>query len=474
MGLVTLAMAGCQHAPQVDEGAPDAAPAAATATPAPAPVAKVVEPKKPFTPSRAGCDTVPVFTDGKGDGSVCVEDAATSGLTVVDLSDTWTPRVFAPAPGSSSAPEYRATYLRLAGQSNGDLGLYGIAPSISVVAHRLVDEKRRTCEAAIDLAPLGELRVARDVADSSARAALLRTPVGRAAITTAQAELACAGLLGKGATRGAMSGSTEVGLDAFRRRNMIVGAGLDDDTLAALTLGGDELELRALLRVLRERVADAAGLIEDGSASGSHALVADRDLDFSAFAPSGEQALEGGAPDLVDAATDKAARALGWTSPDAARAFFSLARAPQTMRVAVALPAPPSYHAKAMDLRVEIDRGDVYKVPGQAALARKKLGEVRRPSLVLYAKDGDVDRPLIRWSTTIGGWKQERTEDGDVVMKYKESDVGDRVWRQILAAPAWLPPTRRPRATSCTRRRTGARRSSNPSSSPGTATPTGS
>lgn len=50
----------------------------------------------------------------------------------------------------------------------------------------------------------------------------------------------------------------------------------------------------------------------------------------------------------------------------------------------------------------------------------------------------------MRWATTIGGWKKERTEDGEVALKYKQSDVGDRVWRQIIAAPAWLPPDSTP------------------------------
>src|SRR5262249_10797147 len=157
------------------------------ATPSAAPAAAEPRAQKPFAPSRAGCEVVPVFADGEGNGSVCVEDAAANGLTVVDLSDTWTPRVFAVDPGTSSAPEYRAKYLELASQASADLGLYGIAPSISVVARRLADEKRRTCEAAVDLAPLGELRAAREAAsDARAAAALNKAPVGRAATAAAQ------------------------------------------------------------------------------------------------------------------------------------------------------------------------------------------------------------------------------------------------------------------------------------------------
>ncbi len=445
---MTLALGGCSGAPDGDVPAAPPSAAPAVAAPSAAPVEPPVVARKPFAPSRAGCETVPVFAAGEANGAVCVEEAAADGLTVVDLSDTWTPRVFAPDPGTGSAPEYRAKYLELANQANADLGLYGIAPTLSVVASRLVDGKRRTCDEGVDVAPLVALRAAREAAnDARAAAQLMKGPEGRAAVSAAQAELTCAGLLKKGAASGGMSPSTESALDAFRRRHLIVGAGLDDDTLAALALGGDELSFRALLRGLRERVAEAAGLVEDGSASGDHALVAGRDVDLSAFAPASAAALQGGAPDLVGAAADQAARELGWTSPDAARAFLATRgkAGVHDLRVAVALPAPPAYHSAAMELRVEIDRGDVfYEMPGAAAAARKKLGDVRSPSFVVYAKDGDHDRPLIRWSTTIGGWKKERTEDGEVALKYKESDVGERVWRQILAAPAWLPPDSTP------------------------------
>jgi len=443
LGLAALTLGGCQggHA----DGA--AAAASATAVASVAPVPETAPARVPFAPRRAGCETVPVFSGGESNGGVCADDAAASGLTVVDLSDAWTPRVFAPDPETHAAPEYRAKYLELARQASADLGLYGIAPSLSVVAARLADETRRACHAAIDRAPLAELRAARAAAPEARASSAPKGPEGRAAIAVAQAELTCAGLLRKGAASGVMGGSTEGALEALRRRHFIVGAGFDDATLGALALGGDELELRALLRGLRERVATAAGLIEDGSASGGHALVADRELDLSSFAAPEGAALEGGAGDLVGEATDRAARELGWTSPDAARAFLAAQgkAGVHGLRVAVALPAAPAYHAKAMELRVEIDRGDVfYEMPGQAAAARKRLGDVRRPTMVLYAKDGDHDLALVRWSTTIGGWKRERTEEGEVAMKYKESDVGDRVWRQILAAPAWLPPDSTP------------------------------
>lgn len=436
---LTLLLAGCPD-PTPEGGERSAAPSAPVAN-------KAIETPKDlaprvFAPSRAGCDTVPVFARGAEAGSVCVEDAATEGLTVIDLSDSWTPRVFAPK--TESLPEYRAKYLELARSPNADLGLNGIAPTMTVLAKRLADDKRRSCDAGVDMASVAAAVHAFDAApDAKAAALSLKQAQGREPLTAIQSQLVCAGLLKKASANGTLGNATHAALEAFRRRHMIVGAGLDKDTLAALALGGDELAFRGLLRGLRERVADAAGLIEDGTASEQNALVQGRELDFSRFAPATHEALPDGAPDLIDEATDVAARELGLTDPDAARAFLAArgASGVSALRVAVALPAAPTYYSAAMDLRVEIDRGDVfYDSPGGAA----KKGERRWPTFVVYAKDGSREIPLVRWATTIGGWKKERTEDGEVVLKYKESDVGDRAWRQIIAAPAWMPPDSTP------------------------------
>ncbi len=403
--------------------------------------------KRVLAPSRAGCDVVPVFAAGEAAGSVCSEDAAREGLTVVDLSDAWTPRVFVPGGDKSTAPEYRAKYLELASQPSGDLGLHGVPPNVSILAKRLTDDKRRACAADVQRTPLTEVQaeVGR-AADDRSRAEALKKAESKAPLGVIQAELACAGLLKPSAATGRLGQTTHAALEAFRRRNMIIGAGLDADTVHALSLGGEEVAFRALLRGLRERVADAAGLLEDGSASQKSALVVGRELDLTRFAPLGAEAIGGGAPDLVDEATDAAARELGWTSPEAARAFLAPRAADlRGLRVAVRLPAAPAYHSGAMDLRVEIDRGDVfYDAPGEAAAARRKLGPPRGASFVVYARHEGQDIPLMRWATTIGGWKKDRSEDGEITLKYKASDVGDRVWRQVIAAPAWMPPDSTP------------------------------
>lgn len=385
------------------------------------------------TPSRSHCDVVPVFAYGESAGAVCVDDVEREGLTVIDLSNTWTPRVFAPHATAKAMPAYRAKYLKLAAQPNADLGLHGVSPNLSLVVSRLVDEKREACDAAVDLTAITS-------ADPTKRS----QPKGT--VKAVQSELSCAGWMKKRHATGYYGGVTRRALDAFRRRHMIVGRGLDAETLHALGLGGEELAFRAVLRSLRERVADAAGLVEDGSALEQPETVLERKLDLSRFAPRTVDALDNGAPDLVSRATDRAARELGWTSPEAVRAF---ARGQgdelSKLRVAVALAPPPAYHTAAMELRVEIDRGDVYyDAPGVAAAARRKNGETRPPTFVVYAKDGDREVALMRWATTIGGWKKERLEEGDIALKYKGSDVGDRVWRHLVAAPAWLPPDSTP------------------------------
>jgi hypothetical protein len=151
----------------------------------------------------------------------------------------------------------------------------------------------------------------------------------------------------------------------------------------------------------------------------------------------GEQPLPGAAPDLVGAFTEAAARQLGWLGPAETRAF--LARYPGGVRVAIALPPPPAYHAPHMDLVAEIDRGDVWydEIPIERRIAH-------RPTLVLYVNDQGTKRPLVRWPTTIGGWADQRTAEGYLVRRWKESDVGPFVWRDLYAAPTWLAPNTTP------------------------------
>jgi hypothetical protein len=166
------------------------------------------------------------------------------------------------------------------------------------------------------------------------------------------------------------------------------------------------------------------------------------------------------APDLIATATQAASEALGWTSPEAVLASTLVApAAPSGSRrparkmprkgpaalptaVAIRLPPPPPYHSPNMELRAEIDRGEVDLVrPALDKDGHKKWKPpvADRPTITLYARVGDHDVALCRWPTTIGGWKMFEKSDGTMALKYKESVTGDALWTEVLATPTWHP-----------------------------------
>jgi len=435
--------------------------------------------------AHADCaEPVSVFDHGREQPPACSVPATT---TTVDLRDAWTPVLFAVQP-DGTAPEFRPSYLALAREQGLDgkplppnIGLtelYGIVPSFAIVRARFGEAARYACRAKIDPAPLAKLtrpygeelavnvklsnhqrdllgavlervRVQRNLADYAPLATdrELGDTYTRwkaadelyTGIVAAQQILACEGLLAAKAIDGTYSWAFGQAVEQFQRRNFLIPNGrLDPDTRTALATDPRELDFRFALRVLRERVVDATGLIEDGTAGKGEQAVLGRMLDPVAMRTvhGQDKPLANAAPDLISAATETAAKELGWTDPAATAAF--LAKHPGGLRVALALPAPPAYHAKHMDLSAEIDRGDVWydeqPVPRVAW---------RRPALIVYAQDGKTKRPLVRWPTTIGGWADVRI-DGNLTKRWKESDVGPREWRQLYAAPTWLPPDTTP------------------------------
>jgi hypothetical protein len=165
------------------------------------------------------------------------------------------------------------------------------------------------------------------------------------------------------------------------------------------------------------------------------------------------------APDLIAAATQAASEALGWKSPEAVLASTLVAPpaaskkpgrkpaklkgpAPLPTAVAIRLPPIPSYHGPNMELRAEIDRGEVVLARPQLDKDGHKkwkppVGD--RPTITLFAHVGDHDVALSRWPTTIGGWKMFEKSDGTMALKYKESVTGDALWTEVLATPTWHP-----------------------------------
>ena len=451
------------------------------------PAASPTAPTPRATPAtiKLACDAPIVpFERGLERDAGC---AVPAGSTLVDLRDAWTPVLFAIPPGGPT-PEFRATYLALAREEDVDgkplppnLGLaelYGVVPSFAIVRARLAQGARDACHTGIDSAPMAKLTrpygedLAGLVAFDSRQREVLGAVLERArlerkladyaalatdhkfgdvyaqwkidddlhvAIIAAQRHLQCEGLMTDKQVDGQFSWAFGEALEQFQRRNFLIPNGrLDPDTRAALATDPRELDYRFALRVLRERVVDATGLIEDGTAGAGPQPILGRLLDPAAMREvhGHDRPLPDAAPDLISAATDAAARQLGWTDPEHTAAF--LASHVGGLQVALALPPVPAYHSAQMDLSAEIDRGDVWydeqPVPRVAW---------RRPALVIYARDGTTKRALVRWPTTIGGWADVRV-DGALVKRWKESDVGPRVWRQVVAAPTWLPPDTTP------------------------------
>jgi hypothetical protein len=86
-------------------------------TSSPTPTAKASEQLQRLpteTLTQATCPGAAIkIENGVEKGIVCPSEAKTQKLTIVDLTDAWTPRLFAPGP-DGTAPDFRDDHLRLA------------------------------------------------------------------------------------------------------------------------------------------------------------------------------------------------------------------------------------------------------------------------------------------------------------------------------------------------------------------------
>lgn len=456
----------------------------------------------PSEPQFPPCDTaeVPLYAEGEQSGSVCPRDAQAQGYTLLDLSDDWTPYIFTEADVGGSQP-YRPIFLALADERLREvpegydeeqyLELFGIFPTFRVILERIADDERHTCHEAIDdrwlelqdstirawrpsatqqrrsvrqarvqrrrleaiverddaLTSIDELEDHPTHSSAYARYAEAQTQVG--AVAAAQAHLRCDGLLRRPrrVREGVLGSQTASGLRDFQRRHMVVSAGfLDDETRKALAEDSRVSEFKGLLRVLRERVVAATGLIEDGSAGHTWQQVLGHDLDAPQIRfEAGREPAPNATPDLISPATEAAANALGLADAATAATVLRALRDTNLELVAVQLPALPDYHGAHMELRAEIDRGDVFYHYPYRDDGRPIGGRVReRPITTLYVQHEGQEIALLRWGTTIGGWKPETRPNGSVGLRYKDSPTGSRIWRDVIASPTWLPPPSTP------------------------------
>jgi hypothetical protein len=424
------------------------------------------------------------------------EAARAAGLTLVDLSDGWAPRLFADGATADGTPlrdGYRSVFVGLANDlTDGDgqplspgehnyLELLGVPPSLSVMRARMLEDAERRC-AAVDAATLlavdeiatfgatterkeqaqhlargKRLEAAREHAGAVDLAALaaadprlarevkahLRAAREQAAFAEVEKRIACEGLMDPARhAAGRYDTVMRAGVLDFQQKHGLMAQGdLNRATLEALAEAPVVLDFAALRRVLAERAAHAGAMLEDGTAPAGDGGPASY-LDGSG--------VRHPVPNLVAAATDRLLEALDLFTPEDALAFFRR-HGPEDflgLLIPVRFPPLPEYYppnGKPMDLSAEIDRGDIwYDFPFDAKGNRAAQPRERFPSLTVFVKWRGERVPLCQWRTTIGGWRAELASDGQEYYAYKGSDVGPRVWRHLVVAPVWIPPSSSP------------------------------
>ncbi len=407
---------------------------------------------------------------------------AAAGYTLVDLSDEWTPLIFREEHADTGEPlpnRYRRVFLGLANdQLDNDgvplepgrknyLELYGIFPSLSVLRTRFMTNSAQACHDQESVDVLSAVETVSYVPPNKIKADEQRLAWTRAQLETARkraklatlAELAqaqpqflakvawvekraaeklamaaverrlqCQELLPASSRHkaGVYDEAMRVAVRQFQQKNMIYEANfLRRKTVDALARPPLANDYESLVRTLRERVISAAGIIEDGTAS-------------TPKTP---------APDLANEYANLVLEQLGLKDADAALTFFQRHPAAefQHLRAAIKLPPLPAYYSDHMDLSIVVDRGDVwYDLPFDAEGNFRLPMRKRYPSLTLVVTHEGKTYPLARWRTTIGGWRSEQATDGYEYYRYKMSDVGPRVIRQIVSGPVWIAPASTP------------------------------
>jgi len=405
-----------------------------------------------------------------------------AGYTLIDLRDDWTPSIFDEEHAPDGTPlhnRYRRVFIGLANdQLDGDgqplppgtknyLELYGVFPSLSVVRSRFIQDEEQPCHDQESVATLEAIETVsyvapKDVEKHNRRIAqytrnlenerkkakvetleelVVKKPglqaqldaihkrtAEQAALAAVERRLSCEQMLPKEAKHkaGVYDEPMRLAVRRFQQKHMIYEANfLRRRTVDALARPLLDNDYDTLVRVLRERVVDAAGIIEDGS-GGTKASPAQNLAD-----------------DYTKATLDQ----LGIADTASALAFFK--RHPpehfQSMRAAIKLPPRPAYYGPNMDLSIVVDRGDVwYDLPFNKEGRFSNRPRDRFPSLTLYVTHNGDRIPIARFRTTIGGWRAEQAPDGYEYFRYKGSDVGPRVIRQIISGPVWIAPESTP------------------------------
>ena len=415
------------------------------------------------------------------------------GLTVVDLRDEWVPYIFrdAPAPDGQGVLQsrYKSVFLGMAddtGDGDGQplqpgehnyLELYGVPPTLRVLHERFLEDAAAAdrCKdvdneilKSVIYIPFREGKIAEKEAQKIAASGLklelerkkrkLETidqlvddpKLGpevvtfnkfqqeRKAFAEAEKRLACEGLFDKKYRHetGKFDESLRIALVRFQRKHKLYdAAAFKKETMATLQHTMLENDHAALMRVLTERVVSAADVLEDGSTDRKDGPPKYKD-------EKGEMVP---VRNMVDECVKALLTALDIDTPDKALLWMQKHASFKDLEVALKLPDRPAYYTPMMDLSVEVDRGDVfYDVPFDEKGKAVDQSRHHFPMFTLRVRYNGQLIPLVRWRTTIGGWRSDLASNGYEYFRYKGSDVGPRVWRNIVAGPVWIAPNSTP------------------------------
>ncbi len=479
---------------QGESAAPDGEPS----QPAPEPATS----KPAFVPTEPPpselLQPVVLWRDGQPVSHVDAQGPDAGEYAFIDLGEGFSPILFTDGVGTDGkhhAHSFRPTYLALArgefpkdpygerAQKDKYLELYGIMPTLGVLRKRLHWAENLECSKHLDLTAIANfngvvayqgneealktrsryliarnaverMREAQGVADAAVldleqledkdKAQVkyyLRTHGDFEAIKAAQERLLCEGYFkGKGKwKKGAFDWPTHEALAEFERRHRVYSWGaMGRDTLEALRMDTAEVEHETVIRVLTERAMHGFGAVEDGSVAKA---------DGSPVTYKGADGNEYQVPNLESALRAAVIKGFGLETVQSTSAFLDrLGKFELDGHHYVAIPGPrrPEYHSPNMDLRVSIDRGDVwYEFPYDENGKEKPQPVSRRPRVTVYVNYLDQRIPIVTFGTTIGGWRSELI-DNVVYWKYKGSEYGEVVWEDVVSAPIWLPPATTP------------------------------
>ncbi|MBV70119.1 MAG: hypothetical protein CMH52_02130 [Myxococcales bacterium] len=430
--------------------------------------------------------------------------AIEAGFIEIELGDDWTPVIFEERNGPDGRFQfnrYRKTFLDLADDrtdGNGRplkrkernyLEVFGIPPSMKIVRDRFLKDDQSTCLKNIDydlISSLDNLTYRRERKENRhlgqmrryrkqfkklmkkakvdslidfkpktkelkrKRKKLLAHQKEMRVLAEIEKRLGCDGHMHRRYRHkaGRLDRGLRNAVRRFQRKHKIYErTRLAKKTMKMIGMTPAQTNYSALVRVLQERLISATGILEDGS-------VQDKMPKSSTFVGSDGQARP--VRNLVQEFTDTLLTQLSLETPKKAIEFFKSRGSDrfQSYKVGVKFPPLPEYYGPQMDLKLVVDRGTIwYEIPftesGRTRYQRRK----KMPRMTLYTRYKEQSIPLINWPTTIGGWREELGPDGYVYLKYKNSDVGDRVIRKIVAGPTWIPPKTEPLSALVKRRR---------------------